>query len=193
MDLPRIAIQTTQAKTGLESQRPPMSIRQQNADMQIDNPLTGNFRMSQEFVEITIDQTEAFADADVKSIFRRNDEWAQRAMQQALQYAAKTARQGEQLKKIENPGEVIPELARQNGERAPKEYNYAAVPSSTDKVRFGYQPGDVRVDVHWPDANIRVQRNEPEINIPRWEQNVYLQQRKSIQFDVTGGNVNTVR
>ncbi|AOM81902.1 DUF6470 family protein [Salisediminibacterium beveridgei] len=193
MDLPRIAIQSTQAQTAVQTSRPPMSISQQNADMQIDNALSGRFRMSQEFVEISIDQTEAFADADVKSIFRRNDEWAQRAMQQALQYAAKTARQGEQLKKIENQGDVIPELARQDGERAPKEYNYGAVPSSMDKVQFGYQPGDIQVDVDWPDANIRVQRHEPQVSIPRWETNVYLQQKNTIRFDVTGNTINTMR
>ena len=193
MELPRIQIQTTRAETGLQSQRPPMSIQQPNADIQIDNSLSGRFRMTQDYAEIAIDQTEAFADADVKSILRRNDEWSARAMQQAMTYTAKVARQGEQLKKIENPGEVIPQLARQDGERVPKDYNYAQVPSSTDKVRFSYTPGDMRIDLDWPDANIRVQRNEPIINIPRWETNVYLEQRNSIQFQAVGGHVNMLR
>ncbi|ADH98549.1 DUF6470 family protein [Salisediminibacterium selenitireducens] len=193
MDLPRIQIQTTRAETALQSHRPPMSIQQPKADMQIDNSLSGRFRMTQEYAEISIDQTEAFADADVKSILRRNDEWTSRAMQQAMTYTAKVARQGEQLKKIENPGDVIPQLARQNGERPPKSYNYGQVPSSTDKVRVSYAPGDIRIDLDWPDANIRVQRNDPVINIPRWETNVYLQQRNSIQFQAVGGHVNMLR
>lgn len=190
MDLARLDISTVQAQTGLQNQRHQMSIKQPNADIQIDQELNGTFRISTTASKLLIDQTEAFADADLKGPMRRVDEFAARSRQNAMQYVAKKIQQGEQLKKIENGGNAIASLAKQNSERAPKQYNVAMVPEHMGKVSFNLQPSEVSIKVDWPEPSIRVQRNDPQITIPRWETNAYLQQKNNINFSVTGGSIN---
>ncbi|WP_416147310.1 DUF6470 family protein [Salipaludibacillus sp. HK11] len=191
MDLARINISSTQAQTGLQSHRPQMSIRQPNADLYIDQDLVGSFRISTTASELFIDQSEAFADADLKGPMRRVDEFAARAQQNVMQYIAKTAQQGEQLKKIENEGNPIASIARQNGEIfSEKQYNLAMVPEHMGKVKFDYRPSEVNFQVDRSEPTIRVQRNEPQISIPRWETNAYVQQKNSINFSVSGGAIN---
>jgi len=190
MDLARINISTVRAQTSLQSQRPLMRIHQPNADLQIDQELNGHFQISTTASKLFIDQTEAFADADLKGPMRRVDEFAARSKQNVLQYVAKTIQQGEQLKKIENGGNAIASLAQQNGERAPKQYNVAMVPEHMGKVSFDYRPSEVSVQVNWGEPNIRVQKNDPQISIPRWETNAYLQQKNQIDFSVIGGSIN---
>lgn len=190
MNSARIEVSTVQARTGLQNQRPPMSIQQPSADLQIDQELNGSFQISTTASKLFIDQTEAFADADLKGPLRRSDEFASRSKQNAMQYVSKTIQQGEQLKKIENGGNAIASLAKQNIERAKKEYNLAMVPEHMGKVSFDYRPSEVSVQADWAKPNIQVDKNEPQINIPRWETNAYLQQKNQINFSVTGGSIN---
>ncbi|MGJ9385221.1 DUF6470 family protein [Salipaludibacillus sp. CF4.18] len=190
MDLARIQIQTQDAVTGMQQQRPPLSIKQRPADMQIEQELGSTLSISTTASKLYIDQTEAFADANLKSIFRRNEEFVAKAQQTASQYVAKTAQQGEMLKKIENGTNAIPQIAQQNGTREPKQYNLAMVPEHMGKVKIDFQPAEVSIQSNWQKPKIHVQKNEPEITVPRWETNIYVQQKNSIQFDVIGGSVN---
>lgn len=190
MDLARINIQSQDAVIGMQQQRPPLSIKQRPADMQIDQNLGNSLSISTTASKLFIDQTEAFADAGLKSPMRRVEEFAARAQQNISQYVAKTAQQGETLKKIEHGTNAIPRLAEQNGTRAPKQYNVAMVPEHMGKVRINFQPSEVRIQSDWQKPSIQFQKNDPEIHIPRWETNVYVQQKNAIQFDVIGGSVN---
>src|SRR5699024_2788374 len=127
---------------------------------------------------------------DLKGPLRRNRESVSKAHQNVMEYIAKTAKQGEQLKKIEHGGNALANIARQNGERKQYSYNYATVPSSTSKVKFNYVPSELQVNIDWSDPTIRVRKNEPEIHIPKWQTNAYLSQKNAIHFSVVGGNVN---
>lgn len=187
MDLPRIEIHTVRAETGIQTERPPMSIRQRPADIEIDQDLVGTFRISTTASKLYIDQSEAFADADLKGPLRRNREMVQKAHENVMEYIAKTARQGERLKRIEHGGNALAEIAREKGERKQFSYNIANVPKNAFRVKFHYVPSEVHVDIDWPDPEIRVKTNEPEIHIPRWRANVYLKQKNSIHFSVVQG------
>lgn len=188
MELPRIQIHTVHAQIGLHMERPSMSIRQPSADIQIDQELIGSFRLSTTKSKLHIDQTEAFADTDLKGPLRRNREAAAKARENVLEYIGKKARQGERLKKIELGGNAIAEIAKESGEREPFTYNIANVPKNAFRVKFHYEPAEVQVDIDWPDPNIQVKRNEPEIHIPKWQVNAYLKQKNSIHFSVVQGS-----
>ncbi|WP_280769573.1 DUF6470 family protein [Salipaludibacillus daqingensis] len=191
MDVARLDISTVQAQIGLQQQRPPMSIHQPSGDLYIDQELVGSFRISTTASKLFIDQTEAFADADLKGPMRRVDEFAARARQNVMQYVAKTIQQGEQLKKIEHGSNAIASIAKQNSELFPeRQYNIGMVPEHMGKVSFDYRPSEVSMQFDWPEPTIRFQRNDPQINIPRWETNVYLQQKNQIDFSVIGGSIN---
>ncbi|PYZ92786.1 hypothetical protein CR194_14125 [Salipaludibacillus keqinensis] len=189
MDLARINISTTQAQTGIQSQRPPMSIHQPQADMHIDQEF-GSIRISTTASQLFIDQTEAFADADLKGPLRRSDEFAARSMQNVMQYIAKTTQQGDQMKKIEHGTNAIASIAKQNGERPTKQINYGTVPEHMGKVSIDYRPSDISIQADRSEPTIRVHKNDPQIHIPRWESNVYLQQKNHIDFSVSGGSIN---
>ncbi|WP_096190273.1 DUF6470 family protein [Evansella halocellulosilytica] len=182
MQLPRVDIQTQHAQIGMQQHKPQMTISQRPADISIDQELNGNLTISTTASKLYIDQSEAFADADLKGPFRRLSEWAADAKQNVMQYMAKTARQGEQLKRIENGINALPSIAKQNSERPLREVNVGFVPENAFKVKFDYTPSDIKVNVDWPGPDIRVQTNDPDVHIPRWETDVYIQQKESIQF-----------
>ncbi|SES30230.1 DUF6470 family protein [Salipaludibacillus aurantiacus] len=190
MEFPRLHISSVQAQTGIRQQRPPMSIQQPNADLHINQDLSGTLHISTTASRLFIDQSEAFADADLKGPLRRVKEYGAQSQQKVRQYVAKVTREGEQLKKIEHGTNALASIAKQNGERPPKDYNYGVVPEHMGKVTFKYQPSDLSIQSDWADPDIRITPNKPDISIPRWETEVYLQQKNNIQFSVTGGSVN---
>ncbi|MBU9721727.1 MULTISPECIES: DUF6470 family protein [Bacillaceae] len=190
MNLPQVLIETGRAEIGRQYSKPQMSISQRNAVMSVDQDLAGRLHISTTASKLFIDQAEAFADADLKSPLRRVKENAAKGMQNISQYVAKTAREGEQLKRIENGGNALAQIARQNGERQLPEVGQGTIPGNAFKVKFDYTPSEVSVNVEWPDPNIQFQTFEPEIHIPRWETSAYLKQKEWINFTVVGANVN---
>ncbi|MCR6112162.1 hypothetical protein HXA35_17680 [Bacillus sp. A301a_S52] len=188
MSLPQIAISTIQAKTGIQQSRPYISMRQPGPDMTIDQNVAGKLRISTTASRLYIDQTEAFADADVKSPLRRGKENAAKGNQKVMQFIAETMRHGEQLKKIENNTNALASVAKQRSERAPMSYNFGAVPEHMGKVKINYTPSELQFDADLPHVAINVKRNSPEIQVPRWETNVYLEQKNNIHFTVIPGS-----
>jgi hypothetical protein len=190
MELAMVQIATQRAITGISHQRPQISIRQRPADMEISQELNGSFRISTTASKLFIDQTEAFADANLKSPLRFASESSASSKQSVSQYIAKTARQGEQLKKIEHGANAIPAIAKQNGERPEVQVSLVSIPKDAFRVDFNYVPSEVKVDVNWPDPTIQIRKNDPEIHVPKWETNVYLQQKNSISITSVGAHVN---
>ncbi|SDO37362.1 DUF6470 family protein [Alkalicoccus daliensis] len=190
MDLPKIQISQTNAKIGMQSHKPQMSIQQRSADMKIHQDLHNNLSMQTTDAEIHIDQSAAFADADVKNILRRNEEFADKANQNVMEYVAKVARDGEQMKRIENPGEVIPRLAEGRGLQPERQFDLRNIPTGMDKVRISHVPAELSIHFDWPAVEIDVQKHQPVSDIPRWEINTYLAQKNQIQFSVAGSSIN---
>ncbi|QKS72356.1 hypothetical protein FLK61_37650 [Paenalkalicoccus suaedae] len=188
MQLAKLQITQQQAKTGISSHTPTLSIKQRPADMSISQELSGNLSLSTTFSSITIDQSQAFADAGLIPPLQSADQFISRAKQQALSYIAETTQHGEMLKKIENGTNAIPAIARDKGERDTFQFGYGAVPRGMDRVRINHTPSELTVRSDWPDPSISFRRNMPEISIPRWESQVYLQQKESIAFSVVLGS-----
>lgn len=190
MEMPRLQIDSTPVKLGLETHQPPMEMAQRDADVRIATDLHGAFHIEHYDPQLSIDQSAAFADADLKGPLQRTAEHAARARQSALQFVAETARHGEMLKRIEDGVEAIPEIAREKGTRAPKEANYAQVPSGTEKVQIDIEPGGVDFHVARAEAQIDVETHEVELSIPRWETNTYVEQKNQLHISVAGSHVN---
>ncbi|PRO65662.1 DUF6470 family protein [Alkalicoccus urumqiensis] len=189
MSMVQVHIHQQPAKIGMTHERPPMQITQRPADLDIQQELQGTLEMSTTDPVLRIDQSAAFADADVKSILVRNEEHANRANQNVLSYIAKVVQDGDALRSIENGGNPIAALAEGRGLIEPRQVTYAAVPSGTEKVRIDFTPSELTIRSDWPDPQINVQVNEPEITIPRWELSIYQQQKNQISFEAVGGSV----
>ncbi|WP_218240882.1 DUF6470 family protein, partial [Pseudomonas sp. 2822-17] len=88
MNLPQVLIETGRAEIGQQNSRPQMTISQRNAIMSVDQDLAGRLHISTTASKLFIDQTEAFADADLKGPLRRVKEDAAKGMQNISQYIA---------------------------------------------------------------------------------------------------------
>ncbi|MFZ4451062.1 DUF6470 family protein [Salibacterium aidingense] len=193
MEMPRVEITTTDAKVGTSITRPPMQLRQPPADLKIEQHVMDTVEISTKAAKVNIDQSEAFKDAGLVPPLERSSEFLQKAKQTALEFAAKTMREGEQLKSIDENGgrgSAIAAIAKQNTRLISLETELGYIPESADKVKFEVDPHEISFEVERAEADIQVETNEPEINIPRWEVQHYLEQKPSISFQVVGGQVN---
>lgn len=190
MQLPSIDITQTNAQIALRSERPPVQVKQHQADLQIRQQHSGVLQISKKASKLYIDQTEAFADANLKSPLRLAKEFTAGSRGKVAQYVAKTAQQGNQMMRIENGTEAIQRLAKVNSERPERQLTLAFMPKSMSKVRFRYQPSELTVNAPRREPDIRVTPRKPDIEIPKWQSEAYLKQNNQISFQAIGVNVN---
>lgn len=189
MRLPYLEHTSTRAYIGLNIHRPHLDIRQQQADLQIRQQHVASFKLDITHGEIRIDQSQAFADADLKGILRRNDEFIQRAKQTGRDYVAKLAQEGDQLMKIENDGyNKFAQVAANNNMPKHFETNVQLVPKPFG-VKIDHIPGSVQVQAGEAPLTIEVTPREPNIRIPKWQTETYVRQKNSLSFQVIGLNV----
>lgn len=190
MQLPHLDITSVHGHIGMKSQRPHIQIKQHNADLSIKQEHVATLKISQKAAKLFIDQTEAFADANLKGPLRSSDEFVANTKQKVMAYISKQAGQGDQLMKIENGGSVIPGLAKQDSELYPeKQLNIALMPRPF-QVKFQVEPSDVEITVNRTEPEINVTRREPTIQHRRWETDVYVKQKNSISFQIVNHQVN---
>ena len=106
-------------------------------------------------------------------------------MQQAMEYIAKVASDGDVLAAIENGGNPIAYFAERDA-YPEKEFNMVTMPRSRPRfevigdIRFNVQPGGVRYDV---------EPGEMEIEATRPEIDIYLRQKPFVKFEYVGKNL----
>lgn len=190
MQLPSLDIQSTDAYIGLRSERPGLRIRQQSADLQIRQEHTGLIEISRTASKLFIDQTEAFADANLKTSLRMASEFVTRGASEAAKYVAKTAQQGDQMMRIENGYGAFARIAKVNSERKPLETALGYMPKSAFRVSFDYQPSKLSIRAPFKEAEITVNRRAPQVEIPKWQTEAYMRQKNQISFQAVGAVVN---
>ncbi|SDH19564.1 hypothetical protein SAMN05192534_102134 [Alteribacillus persepolensis] len=89
MNIPMVEITMTHAKLGMNMSRPPLEIKQRPADIHIEQNFQHTVHISTESASVKIDQSEAFADANMIHPFDRLKQYAEKGKQAALEYAAK--------------------------------------------------------------------------------------------------------
>ncbi|WP_245579710.1 DUF6470 family protein [Alteribacter aurantiacus] len=188
--MPQLRIDVQHAQTGMQHTRPHVHITQHDAVMNIDQELAGTLEISQTASRLFIDQTEAFADANLKAPLRAASEWATSGKEQALSYVAKKTREGEQLKQIEKGGNALSQVAKNHSHPPTKEVTLGYMPKTMSRVQFDYQPSQVSVHSEWPDPQIEFHMRKPEISAPLWEVDMYMKKKASVTFSVDKGNVN---
>lgn len=182
MQLPRIDIDSSFSYLGINQKRATLSIRQPQAEMKVNQPQPDvEYLKTQSKLEI--DQSEAFADANLKHPTRVIKEIAQQSKQKLLQNLAKEASEGERLMKIETQNKnVIADLAVEKITPAPKQLTIDYMPSSADKVKFYYQPSKVEIRVNQGNFQMEFTPNKPVISYIRGDISIYLKQKAQIQM-----------
>lgn len=189
MRMPQIVIEQTHAQIGIRTEPPKQELRQPRAEMEI--------RQEPAILEIhttpgvmLIDQTEARADIDLKSVFRRIEEYAQLGRAAALEATARIAQEGDMLRAIEHSGNPIAAIAQEKGNPPPADFNVTFLPRF-GSVKFDYQPA--KLDINWTvrGFSMDVKTHPPEHRYTPGKAEVYLLQKNSIRFDVAGLYVDT--
>lgn len=189
MQLPRLELHNTYAQLGVQKKNASIEIKQPKAELNYNQPQPSR-EIHKSASKLEIDQTEAFADANLKHPFRNMKEWTERAKQKILQSLAEKVNEGDRLMKIEERSEsVIPEIARQESETPPKQFNIGFMPSSTDKVKISYQPSKIKIKMNTEPMKFDVKTNGPLIKYHPGDFNIYLKQKASLKIQAVGATL----
>ncbi|MDQ0231454.1 DUF6470 family protein [Metabacillus malikii] len=168
----QISIHTTKAQQTMEQPKASLSIEQPKAELSIETTPS----------KLSIDQTEAWADMDLKHISRRIQEAAEQGKQDLLEGIARRAQEGEQLKKIENGGTPITDIAKRGSSKPIQPINIAFIPSA-GSVKIDYQPAKVEIDITANKPKIDVEINKPIIGYEAGRVDIELARRNELHID----------
>ncbi|MFE4809782.1 DUF6470 family protein [Peribacillus simplex] len=181
MQIPQIRLQSTPMKIGLNIERPVQQIEQKAAVQSIEQ--------QQAILEIqtvpgklTIDQSQAREDMDLKSLSRRVDEFAKQGYQDWLAGMARRAQQGTELRHIEKGGNPLAEHARQNSIGPDKQFILGWIPSHFS-VKLDYEPARVEVEATVQKPIIDAQINGANHTYTPGSVNVEILQKNALDID----------
>ncbi|MFB5282822.1 DUF6470 family protein [Peribacillus sp. Hz7] len=155
----QIRMQSTFIQTGLQIEDPVQRIEQPKAIQSIEQP-KAIVNMETTPGKLTIDQTEAWEQMDIKHISKRTAEYAQEGKQKLLEGIARRSRQGDEMMHIERGGNVIKAHAKENSERPPKQFNIGWIPSPFS-VKMHYQQAKLNIEAQAQKPIIDVQVQKP--------------------------------
>ncbi|MFE0504610.1 DUF6470 family protein [Peribacillus butanolivorans] len=181
MQMPQIQLQSSSMKIGLNIDQPVQEIEQKAADQSIEQP-RAILEIQITPGRLTIDQTKAREDMDLKSLSKRVEEFAQQGYQDWLAGMARRAQQGTELRHIEKGGNALADQARQNSKGPEKQFNLGWVPSHFS-VQLDYQPAQVEIEATPQKPIIDVQVNKPNHTYTPGNVEVEVLQENSLDID----------
>lgn len=181
MQIPQIRLQSAPMKIGLNIEQPVQQIEQKAAVQSIQQP-QAIMEVQTTPGKLTIDQSQAREDMDLKSLSRRVDEFAQQGYQDWLAGMARRAQQGRELRHIEKGGNALAEQARQNSKGHEKQFNLGWIPSPFS-VNLDYQPAEVKIEATAQKPVIDAQVNRPNHTYTPGSVDVEILQKSALDID----------
>ena len=181
MQVPQIRLQSTPAKIGLNIEQPVQKIEQKPADLSIEQP-KAILEIRTTLGKLTIDQSKAREDMDLKSLSKRVEEFAQQGYQDWLAGMARRSQQGDELRHIENGGNALAAQAKENGKGPDQQFNLGWIPSHFS-VKLDYQPAEVEIEATPQKPNIEVQVNKPTHAYTPGQVEVETLQKNDLEID----------
>lgn len=182
MNIPQLEIQTTRGVLGLQIAKPIQEIEQPRATLSQQQP-AAILEISTTNPQLSVDTTEARAEIDLKSVFKRSEEYAQLGKQGAMEGIARRAQEGQQLVQIENGGKVIADISKQNGNPPPAPIGIRFI-GNHSTIQVSIQPGTTNIKATPQKAVNDVQINKPIHNYTTGKVTGVMEQWPSIQIDV---------
>src|SRR5699024_833238 len=153
-------------------------LHQPEADLTIEQP-KADVRIQAPLGTLTIDQTEAFTDANLLSAGDLIDKKAREGLQLAASGTARRAREGSELMRIENEGKPIIMKEQRNRYLEKKELTIAFIPSPISE-QIDYEPNDVQIDVNIKNPKINTHPRSPEHEVERGKEDTYMRQYENL-------------
>ncbi|WP_163578995.1 DUF6470 family protein [Gracilibacillus saliphilus] len=181
MKLPQIRIQSQNALLGLQTKDAQLTIESGPAKQTIQQP-QADIQIKTTPGKLTIDQSKALADVGIIPTEQSVKQHVNEAMQTAVEGSKKRRRQGDMLMKIENGGEPLAEIAKQNGHKPIKDFNIGWIPSG-DGVKIDYEPAKVEINNKANRPIINVEPTENQFYYQPGDVETYLEQKNWIDID----------
>lgn len=184
MQMPQLQIQTTPGKLGLTIEKPIQLIEQPKATIDQQQP-AATLEISSTRPKLSVDTTAVREDIDMKSAFKRTEEYAQLGRQAALNGVGRRAEEGQQLLRIENGGNTIADLAKQNGTPPPAPLGIRFV-ANRSKIQMSISPGTTTINSTPQKTVFNAQVNKPVHTYTPGKVTGQMEQHPSIQIDWKG-------
>ncbi|MGY3311994.1 hypothetical protein ACV242_000490 [Peribacillus simplex] len=181
MQIPQIRLQSTSMKIGLNIEQPVQQIEQKAADQSIEQP-QAILEIRTAPGKLTIDQSQAREDMDLKSLSKRVEEFVRQGYQDWLAGMARRAQQGTELRHIEKGGNALAEQARQNSKGPEKQFNLGWIPSHFS-VKLDYQPAQVEIEATAQKPIIDARINRPNHTYTPGSADVEILQKNALDID----------
>ncbi|RRN74885.1 hypothetical protein EI200_00510 [Peribacillus simplex] len=181
MQIPQIRLQSTSMKIGLNIEQPVQQIEQKAADQSIEQP-QAILEIRTAPGKLTIDQSQAREDMDLKSLSKRVEEFARQGYQDWLAGMARRAQHGTELRHIEKGGNALAEQARQNSKGPEKQFNFGWIPSHFS-VKLDYQPAQVEIEATAQKPIIDARINRPNHTYTPGSADVEILQKNTLDID----------
>ena len=181
MQIPQIRLQSTSMKIGLNIEQPVQQIEQKSADQSIEQP-QAILEIRTAPGKLTIDQSQAREDMDLKSLSKRVEEFARQGYQDWLAGMARRAQQGTELRHIEKGGNALAEQARQNSKGPEKQFNLGWIPSHFS-VKLDYQQAQVEIEATAQKPIIDARINRPNHTYTPGSADVEILQKNALDID----------
>ncbi len=184
VNFPQLEIQTTPGILSMNTVKGVQEIEQPRAIIEQEQP-AAILDISTTRPRLSVDTTAVREDIDMKSVFRRTEEYAQLGRQSALEGVGRRASEGQQLLKIENGGNAIADLAKQNGNPAPAQLGIRFV-ANRSKIQMSITPGTTTIKATPQKPILNVQVNKPIHTYTPGTVSGTMEQYPSIQIDWKG-------
>lgn len=181
MNIPQLRIQSTNVKVEISTRQGQLKIEQPSGELEIEQP-SADVNITRNPGKLTIDQTQAREDIDLKSVKKRMEEAAKLGKQGLLEGIARRIQEGEELMKIEHGFLAISSIAKRNSEGPKKEFGLGYVPKA-GSVKTTYESGNVEIEITPKKPKINYTVNKPNVSFERGEVNITLKQYASLMIN----------
>ncbi|MGM0843781.1 MAG: DUF6470 family protein [Bacillota bacterium] len=184
MNFPQIRLQSSPASISIQTTPGRIEIQQPPAELDIQQP-KAILDIETTPGRLTIDQTEAWADMNIKSVYRMAEEYAQEGQQAALDATGSSSQDGDELMMIENGGGAIASQAKRNGEPPIYEFNIGWIPRH-GSVKIQYDPASVKINAYPQEVINNTKVQKPTIEHVSSQIDVSLKQHQTLDIGFEG-------
>ncbi|MCM3756433.1 DUF6470 family protein [Sporosarcina aquimarina] len=184
MQMPELQIQTTPGKLGLNIEKSVQQIEQPRATIDQQQP-AAILEISTTKPQLSLDTSAVREDIDMKSVFKRTEEYAQLGRLAAIDGVGRRAEEGQQLLRIENGGNAIADLAKQNGTPPPAPLGIRFV-ANRSKIQMSITPGSLTINATPQKPIFNAQITKPMHMYTSGKVTGTMEQYPSIQIDWKG-------
>lgn len=181
MQVPQIRLQSQDAQIQLNIKDATLEIQQPKADLSIQQP-PAEVSIQTTSAKLDIDQSQAWAQMNLKTITQLNHDFAEEGLSQSLEGIGRRASEGAELMRIENGGNPLISQAVNHVFEPMKQLGITFIPSPFS-VKTNYQPAEVQIDVNINKPVIESSSNKPIIHYEKGLVETFLKQKEELQID----------